>query len=249
MIRPPSSVRSARAVYKVIGVIIVTIIVFFLAFPFVGLSLLGLPDEHTDGRRLEAQNTCTLITVALNAYLTDYGGFPPLSSRSAADPLRVGNTTDAIVGDPGMGLQQQNSVIFYTLRAIPKAANENHAANTRKIVFLDAKKAVLSIARRPFHGFFDEEPNARNASSGGRDGCLYDPWGHQYGIVMDTNGDERIDLAGIYTDFTGANPQSGKAPHRRAGAFSMGKDGVLGIKGTRVFRRGSEVCDDLVSWE
>ena len=57
-----------------------------------------------------------------------------------------------------------------------------------------------------------------------QDGALFDPWGHQYGIIMDTNGDNRIDLQGVYSDFSGADPTSGLAPRQTAWAFSMGKD-------------------------
>jgi hypothetical protein len=62
------------------------------------------------------------------------------------------------------------------------------------------------------------------------EGCIFDPWGHEYGIVIDTNGDERLDLAGIYDDFTGSS-----APRKRVGVFSLGTDGKLGTNGDRRF--------------
>jgi len=46
-----------------------------------------------------------------------------------------------------------------------------------------------------------------------------------------------------------SDPANGKAPRKCVGAYSMGKDGTLGNEGDRTFRRGSEVSDDIVSWE
>ena len=145
-----------------------------------------------------------------------------------------------------MKVQQRNDTIFYTLRNIPKGPNEGRAANLSRIVFFDARAAVLSVAGKPRAGFFDPTADGQRAAG---DWCFYDPWGQQYGIILDTNGDGRIDLSGIYSDFAGVDPTTGKAPQRRAGAFSMGKDKMLGTKGDRLYRRGSEVSDDVISWE
>jgi hypothetical protein len=78
---------------------------------------------------------------------------------------------------------------------------------------------------------------------------LYDPWGQQYGIILDTNGDGRIDLSGVYSDFAGVDSNTTGAPRKRVGAFSMGKDKMLGTMGDRFYRRGGELSDDVISWE
>jgi hypothetical protein len=64
---------------------------------------------------------------------------------------------------------------------------------------------------------------------------------------VDTNGDDRIDLTNIYNDFAGVDPAPGKAPHKRVGVFSMGKDGMLGNKGDRTFKHGAKLSDDIAS--
>jgi hypothetical protein len=68
-------------------------------------------------------------------------------------------------------------------------------------------------------------------------------------VILDTNGDERVDLEGIYSDLSGADRTSGKAPRVLSGAFSMGKDETLGTKGDHTFRNAADKSDDLVSWE
>jgi hypothetical protein len=144
-----------------------------------------------------------------------------------------------------MDVQHRNSAIFYTLRNIPKGPNENWAGNPRRILFYEGMAAAITGSGRAFAGFFD--PGLGGSPHG--DWCLYDPWGQQYGIILDTNGDERIDLGAIYPDFAGVDSNRGKAPRKRVGAFSMGKDRMLGTNGNRVYRRDAEVSDDVISWE
>jgi hypothetical protein len=114
-------------------------------------------------------------------------------------------------------------------------------------VYYAGKVAVLS-ANQPRGGFFDRTSDG-SAPPAGAAGSLYDPWGAQYGVILDTTGDERIDLGALYTDFAGDNPIGGKAPRYRVGAFSMGQDGMLGTKGDHLYRKGITVSDDIVSWE
>jgi hypothetical protein len=67
---------------------------------------------------------------------------------------------------------------------------------------------------------------------------------------MDSNYDNRIDLKGIYQDFEGADPTSGNAPRQTVGAFAMGKDEQIGGKKTgRSYKQGTEISDDVVSWQ
>ena len=98
-------------------------------------------------------------------------------------------------------------------------------------------------------GFFDKTAKGVTPEAE-LDGCLYDPWGLQYGVVLDQNGDARIDLDGFYNDFAGTGaPPTGKAPSKRVGAFSVGKDGKLGKDGDKLFRKGTEASDDVVSFD
>jgi len=66
---------------------------------------------------------------------------------------------------------------------------------------------------------------------------------------MDTNYDNRIDLKGIYSDFSGADQTSGLAPRQTVGAFAMGKDEKIGNKGSGSYKNGTEASDDVISWQ
>ena len=221
----------------VIGIIVV----------LMSLLLTAVPAVKDAQRKLDARNTCSQVVAAVNAYYTEYAKYPPVVSPSDAASQPTGVQTDTIIGDPAMNVQQQNNTLFYTLRNIPKGPNEGSLLNPRRVVFYDGKTATLS-ANKPRGGFFDRTSNG-SAPPDTDGGSLYDPWGKQFGIVLDTTGDERIDLGALYTDFAGDNPTSGKAPRKRAGAFSMGKDEMLGNKGDRLFRNNSTVSDDVISWE
>lgn len=232
-------VQSQTAFTLVELLVVIAIIVILM-----GLLLGAVPAVKEAARKTEARNTVNQVVVALNAYYTEYGKFPPtnIGDDSAA------SQQDVIVGDSRMGASMPNNAVFYTLRNIPQGPNVDYAANPRKVVFYDGKTANVSGAGRARGGFYDRTegggtPGASEAS------CLFDPWGNQYGVVMDTDGDDRIDLSSSYSDFSGVDPVSGLAPRRKAGAFSMGKDEKLGTKGDRAYRRGSEKSDDVVSWE
>jgi prepilin-type N-terminal cleavage/methylation domain-containing protein len=233
-------VQSSAAFTLVELLVVIAIIVILMS-----LLLTAVPAVKEAARKTEARNTVNQVVVAMNAYYTEYAKFPP--TQIGADPS-AGAAGDTTVGDSRMGATAPNNAVFFTLRNIPMGPNMEYAANPRKVVFYDGKSANVSGSGRARGGFYDR------TESGGSPGasemsCLFDPWGNQYGVVMDSDGDDRIDLTGIYTDFTGADPASGQAPRRKVGAFSMGKDEKLGTKGDRAYRRGSEKSDDVLSWE
>jgi type II secretory pathway pseudopilin PulG len=221
----------------VIGIIIV----------LMGLLLTAIPMVRDHQRKLEAKNSCVQIATAMNAYYADYAKFPPVASPNATPAQGTGLTSDVIVGDPVMNVPQHNSTVFDTLRNIPRGPNENSALNPRHTVYYTYKAAVLA-ANKPRAGFFDRTTDG-GAPPDGEGGSLYDPWGREFGIVLDSTGDERIDLGAVYSDFAGDNPIGGKAPRYRSGAFSMGKDETPGTKADHVFRKGSTFSDDVISWE
>jgi prepilin-type N-terminal cleavage/methylation domain-containing protein len=218
----------------VIGIIVI----------LMSLLLGAVPAVKEASRKLDAKNMVNQITVAANAYYTEYAKFPPLADPTAPPP--EGNE-DQKVGDNAMGVDYQNNALFFTLRNINKGPNQDYSANPRRVVFMEGKAATVSQAGKPRGGFFDRSASGSTPPSN-EESCLYDPWGKQYGVILDTSSDDRIDLEGIYTDFSGAG-ESGRAPRKKVGAFSMGKDEELGKKGSKSYRTGSDVSDDVVSWE
>jgi len=228
MNRPPST--SPRAGFTLVELLVVIGIIAVL------MSLiLGASHSTTEAqRRSEAQNTCKQIIIAMNAYYTEYAKFPAIQAAGANGAPAKG--ADVVVGDPDAGAPLPNDVLFDALRNIPRGPNQDYVLNPRRSVYFAAKPARLSSVGKPRNGFFDKTAEG-GAPPENQAGCLYDPWGRQFGVVFDASGDERINLDGYYTDFTGDDPVSGKAPRDRVGAFSMGKDEKLGSDGPFAAKR------------
>lgn len=234
------SPAASRTGFTLVELLVVIGIIVIL----MSLLLTAIPAVKEASRKLEAKNTVNQITVAANAYYTEYAKFPPLSEPGAPPPDAA---ADQWVGDPVMTATSNNNVLFFTLRNIAKGPNKENNANPRRVVFYEGKSAVVSNAGKPRSGFFDRSANGGTPPAN-EESCLYDPWGKQYGVILDTTGDDRIDMEGIYTDFQGAT-DSGKAPRKKVGAFAVGKDEKLGNNGDKAYRTSSETSDDVVSWE
>ncbi|MFZ1218311.1 MAG: type II secretion system protein [Chthoniobacterales bacterium] len=83
---------------------------------------------QNQAKKAQAKSDLTQITVAVNAFYSEYGRYP----------VAVDDTALTDTGD-----------LFYTLRAIGKGtANLNNAANPRKIVFLNIPEAKDETAPR-----------------------------------------------------------------------------------------------------
>jgi len=221
------------------------LVVIGIILILMGLVLAVIPAVLTHTKNVAANSTTKQIVTAVNAYRAEYAKFPPLESAGAPP---ADSAKDQWVGDPAMSATTHNNALFHTLRKIPKGPNLNDAANPRQVTYFSEKSASVSPAGRPRGGFFDRSRDG-TAPPVDLDGNLYDPWGREYGVILDTNGDERVDLEGIYSDLSGADRTSGKAPRVLSGAFSMGKDETLGTKGDHTFRNAADKSDDLVSWE
>lgn len=201
-----------------------------------------------NARRMDAKNTCVQIVTAVKQYYQEYGKFPPVVEDEAANPTAPNAQRDTVVGDDAMSAPVPNNTLFHTLRAISKPPNTDHQFNRRRISFFEGKAVASVSANKPRNGFYDRGPDG-GIPPPNQDGALFDPWGHQYGVIMDTNYDNRIDLVGFYTDFAGAEADGGLAPRQTVGAFSMGKDETLGKRNDRTYKRGTEVSDDVISWQ
>jgi len=221
------------------------LVVIGIILVLMGLVLAIIPIIKLHTQNLAANSMTKQIVTAVNAFHAEYAKFPSLASPGmpVSDPAK-----DQWVGDPAMGAPMHNNSLFFTLRKIPKGPNLNDAANPQKVTYFSYKSATVSSAGRPRGGFFDRAADG-SAPAADLDGNLYDPWGREYGLIIDSSGDEAIDMEGIYVDFTGADRAFGKAPRFLSGAFSMGKDETLGRKGDHIYRQNTEKSDDVVSWE
>ena len=134
-----------------------------------------------------------------------------------------------------------NNLLFNTLRAIDRTPNDKNTLNPRKIVFFEGKAA--SDATNPRGGFLEKGGESTNL------GCYFDPWGKQYNVIIDTNYDNQISIDLVYDD---TDWKTEGRPRVGAGAFSMGKDNLIGEKKQNLenkYREGAKTSDDIISWQ
>jgi len=235
-----ASDRSGFTLIELLTVIGIIAVLMTLLFPAVNAV-------KENARRMEAKNMCMQIVTAVKQYYQEYGKFPPVDADPTQPSTPAGQ--DIILGDPNVPKAAlPNNVLFNTLRAIDKTPNDNNRYNPRKVIFFESKAVASVTGSKPRGGFYDR--STTNTPSPTEEGALFDPWGHQYCIIMDSNYDNRIDLTGVYADFAGADPNSGLAPRQTVGAFSIGKDEEVGKKGSGGFyKQGTETSDDVISWQ
>ena len=194
-------------------------------------------------KKTEARNACVGIVAAVKQYYSEYGKYPPVTVANGGSTPPP--TTDVIIGDPACASATSvNNVLFDVLRAIPRGANASpqpNSLNPRKIIFFEGK--AVSDATAPRSGFLEKGGEATNL------GCYFDPWGKQYNIIIDSNYDNLLDVDQVYDD---ADWKSDGRPRAGVGAFSMGKDGLVGEikqKLENKYRDGQKTSDDIVSWQ
>lgn len=217
--------REVRAFTLIEILVVISIIAILMA-----MLLPALATVNDRARQEQAHNDLLNIVVAVKQYQTEYGKLPSVTPAKASPP-----NGDVLVGDADAKATIDNSALMDTLRAIDRGVNEHHALNPKRIIFLEGRTARDASAPRA--GFADSAEAQKR-------GCFYDPWGKQYGVVMDTDSDNAIDVAAQYRDFAGEN-----APRVSIGAFARGKDGTLGTKGDGIFRKGDAISDDVISWQ
>lgn len=213
--------RRAFTLIELLTVIAVIAILMGLLFPAIAIV-------REQMRRAQATNDITNIVTAVKQFQTEYSKYPAvLEAATSAEE-------DTLVGDAVAKATVDNSALFDILRAIDRGPNQGHRGNPKRVPFFEGR--VASSAEKPIAGFADKAGTAKP-------GSFFDPWGTQYGVVMDTNYDNQITVSEQYSDFSGA-----QSPRVGAGAFAMGKDGKLGTKSDGIFRKGSTNSDDVVSW-
>jgi len=196
------SVFSTSA-FTLIEMIVVMLIIATLTALFMGAAT----SVFDRARRTQAKNDVIQITTAVNAFYTEYGRYPVVSTI----------TTDAFYGTLPTGVPLPsgctnagtNNVLLNVLRNITTDPN-TVALNPRQIVFLSPGGAKNTTP-----------PRGGIATA---DNCYYDPWGSQYAVLIDSNYDNT--LTNPYSDTDGS---AGTTPIRfGAVAYSYGKNGRPG---------------------
>ena len=225
---------------ELLTVIAIIAILMSLLFPAVN----AVKDA---AKKAEAKNACTGIVAAVKQYNAEYGKYPSIEGTGkTGGGGKEDENKDKIIGDKDCKKVQEggNKVLFDTLRALARGTNKDpdHRLNPRKIVFIEGK--TVSDPTSPRSGFLEK---------GGEEdlqGCYFDPWGKQYNVIIDTNYDGFIDIDQVYKDTDWVD--TGR-PHVGVGAFSMGKNGVIGGDKKdnleNKYRDGQKVSDDVISWQ
>jgi len=168
--RPLQNHERAFTLIELLVVIAIIAILIGLLFP-------AFKAVQNQARQTQAKNDLTQIVNAVNAFYTDYGKYPLV-------------TTDNKIYGPTGSL---NADLFYTLRAVASGANAGDVANPRKIVFIsppDVKDPA--------------NPRSGIGTAAATVGQYFDPWGKAYNVEVDGGYDNTV--ANPYTANAGATP-------------------------------------------
>ncbi|RYD69668.1 MAG: type II secretion system protein [Verrucomicrobiaceae bacterium] len=220
---PPHSFSiTAFTLVELLTVIAIIAILMSILFPVIAAV-------KENARKVQAKNDVMGIVTAVKAYNTEYGKYPTVDTSKSSGG---GNDDEeAAVGDPAADIDIKNNALFNTLRALPEGLNEKHKYNPRRVVFFEGKSVSNPV--QPRAGFL--EKGAEDVK-----GCLYDPWGRQYNVVMDSNYDNMIKVKDYYSDV-----KEDESPRVGVAAFSLGTDNKLGTNGDKKIQD----ADDQVSWK
>jgi prepilin-type N-terminal cleavage/methylation domain-containing protein len=219
-----------------------------------GLLFPALQGARDNARRAEAGTMVRNIVNASKAYFNDYGKYPPIAEALEEENSSGGAGAAATAGsyysfgdlERGAGKAKMSSnEIFDVLRAISRdeGKNKDHVLNPRQQKYFEGKKATDTEQGKTRGGFADGIVFAE------RQGRLYDPWGTEFFVVLDADGDEEVSLEKFWVDLKGTD---GKVRFS-AVSFCLGKDLKFGGKGYEgsLRKQGSanEAPDDIVSWQ
>jgi prepilin-type N-terminal cleavage/methylation domain-containing protein len=183
--------RNERA-FTLIELLVVIAIIAIL----IGLLFPAFRAVQDQAKRTQAKNDLSQIVNAVNAYYTDYGKYPLVST----------DTTITSTSTPS------NADLFYTLRAVNAGQNTNNAANPRVIVFIS-----------PPYVKDPANPRSGIGTTTGA-GQYYDPWGTPYIVRIDGDYDNQLNnpyslnagpatvAIGVIAWSFGKDTQSGSVP-------------------------------------
>jgi prepilin-type N-terminal cleavage/methylation domain-containing protein len=198
------------AAFTLIEMIVVMLIIATLVALFVGAA----SSVFDRARRTQAKNDVVQIVTAVNAFYTEYGRYPLVSTI----------TTDAFYGTlPTGGILPAgctnagtNDVLLDVLRNNTTGSNAATVAtlNPRQIVFISPGGAKNTTP-----------PRGGIVVAGTSLGQYFDPWGSPYAIEIDGGYDNLV--SNPYSDSDGS---AGATPSLTQGliAYSYGKNGKLG---------------------
>jgi prepilin-type N-terminal cleavage/methylation domain-containing protein len=217
-----SPAREARALpgtnraFTLIELLVVIAIIAIL----VGLLFPAFRAVQNQARQTQAKNDLTQIVNAVNAFYTDYGKYPLV-------------TTDTTYGPGGTA----NNGLFSALRGI------DTVNNPRQIVFISPPD--VKAPANPRSGIATQATAINGISVA--IGDFVDPWGTPYNVRIDGNYDNQV--ANAYTDGSAGGDPNATPPYAlRNGVitWSFGADQSIGTRGGSASFTNS---DDVISWQ
>lgn len=211
----PPSAQNGRQGFTLIELLVVISIVGILA----ALLLPVFNAVQNSGRKTQVISDEKNLMVALFTYKAEYNKIP-------ANPDQVAGMQatgyDSVNGDPA-GLYA-GYYVMDVLRAVSEPKyNYNNAMNPSQTVYFNAP--IVKNANDPRHGilqksFFDGTYTLKP-------GSFVDPWGGEYIIWLDVNGDGDLNRANrwFYSDIP-----EGQGPKGTFQIGSLGPDGDFGTK-------------------
>jgi type II secretory pathway pseudopilin PulG len=230
---PVLSFRRALTLLELVAVIAMIAILLLLLFPF-RLS------PRPSSLRSRASSTVRSIVHACENYANDYGKYPEIPDAlvGAAPGEKRGGAYYSFGDRPDGKCKVNNDQLFDVLRANARGPNVDHKLNLRQQRYFEDGKA--SDRKNPHGGFADGEDFSDDIQ-----GQFIDPWGKQYCVILDADGDRELKMNEFFKDQTEAIRQS-------AAVFSMGEDnrvGGKGYEGRLQKERSNEAPNDIVSWQ
>jgi prepilin-type N-terminal cleavage/methylation domain-containing protein len=224
--------NTRRSAFTLLELLVVIAIISIL----MGILMVVIPGSINSARRSQAATTTRAVAMALRGYATDYGHYPKVAEPKGPEENRYIAVGDVAEG----GCSESNAGLFHVLRARPEGINAGHALNPRQQRYFEAERATSS--KPPRSGFADGTLFPPEL-----EGCYIDPWGGQYCIVMDADGDGETNMADFFSDL--ASPRD--VVRMMPAVFSLGKDGKRGgtdYRGMLQKPKTNEATDDIVSW-
>ena len=228
MFLPLNTNKSDRGFTLVELLVVITIIAVLVGLLFpVGNAVMN------SSRKTQASADETRIVNACMAYQTDYGKMPVNRDNTGYETC---------YGDAGKNSRYPGYELYDILRAIPNPNDPYNSdnLNPRQVVYLQSANA--KNPSNPREGFLLKDFNDGTYTI--KQGALVDPWGNEYVVWLDANGDGDLTTGAswFYNDYTGK--PVGYGPQGAVAVSAMGADNGWGTKGNQLLA-GS---DDVVTW-
>ena len=230
-----SDFRPRTSAFTLIEMTVVILIILILASFLYTAGSSAI--EHA--RKAQAKNDVTQIVTAVNAFYTEYGKYPVVSTITT--DAFYGTLPTGVIIPTGCANAGTNDVLFNILRGIENPPTNN----PRAIVFLSPSTARNTTP-----------PKGGISQSVGTVGQYMDVWGSPYAIVIDSDYNNQIvTTPNPYSDTDGS---AGPSPLRLGAiAFSYGKNGKPGggaaVSAGFVSESGTagkfKSSSDVLSWQ